>query len=269
MGRIAHGKWGAVDVYSVEGSQLRTYDQVPGFSPLTFEWSRDGSKILFVDFGGRPDAEGTTIVELDLGTGECTELFPRIGGVAGWLRFSPELERMSYYRGDPNTREMQLVVADFGSVTGIVLADEATMEEGELSRFVRPQLSPDGSLVMFGTMFHEIGGRNFRYQLWVTAADGSGEPRRIASAYQIPSAVWNATGTYIAYSTWERGQLGPGSVYVVEVGAGDRQEIELPPGLDGPGVLDGSPDGRVDRARELVGEPRAPGHRKRPEALGR
>jgi Tol biopolymer transport system component len=244
MGRIAHGRWGAVDVYSVEGDQLQTYEQVPGFSPVTFEWSKDGSKILFVDLGGRLDAEGATIVELDLGTGERTELFPRIGGVGGWLRFSPELEMMSYYRGDPNTREMQLVVAGFGSATGVVLADETRMEEGRLTRFVRPQLSPDGSLVLFGTRQHEIGGRDFRYQLWVTAADGSGEPRRIAFAYHIPFASWNATGTHVAYSTWEKDMLGPGSLNVVQVDTGERHEIPLPPGLDGPGVVDWSPDGR-------------------------
>jgi Tol biopolymer transport system component len=247
MSRIAGLKWDAVDVYSFEDSQIRTYEPVPGFSPLTFEWSRDGSKILFPDLGGRPGAEGTTVVELDLGSGQSRELFPRIGGVAGWLRFSPELEKMAFYARDADSPEMQLVVADFGSPTGVVLADEATMEEGGLSRFVRPQLSPDGSMVLFGTrgtLGRHTGGRNFPYQLWVTAADGSGEPRRIASAYHIPFGTWNSAGTHVAYSTWEDGQQGPGSVYLVEVETGETHEIPLPTGLDGPGVLDWSPDGR-------------------------
>jgi Tol biopolymer transport system component len=244
MRKIAIGKWGTVDVYSFEDQQLRTYQVGPGFSLGTLEWTTDGSRTLFADLGGRPDAEGMTVVGLDLSTGDTRELFPRISGVSGWLRLLPKLGKMAFYRGDPNAREMQLVVADFGSVDGVVLADETKMEDGRLSRWVRPQLSPDGSKVLFGTIQHEIGGRDFRYQLWVTAADGSGAPRRLAAAYWIPCATWHPESTYIAFNTWEEDEMGPGNLYVVDVETGDQHEIALPPGLEGMEVHDWSPNGR-------------------------
>ena len=78
------------------------------------------------------------------------ELVAPIVGARG-LRASPDGRKMLFYRGPRESRENQLVVADLGMPEGIVFADEAKMEDGILSRWVRPQFTRDGSKVLFGT----------------------------------------------------------------------------------------------------------------------
>jgi Tol biopolymer transport system component len=150
---------------------------------------------------------------------------------------------MVFYGASREPREMKLVVSELGELDGVVLADEAEMEDGRLARWVRPQLSPDGSKVLFGTQQHEVGGRDFEYQLWVAAADGSGRARRLAAAHWIPYATWHPAGTHVAFNTWEEDEVGPGKLYVVDVETGEQHEIALPPGLEGMEVKDWSSDG--------------------------
>ena len=153
---------------------------------------------------------------------------------------------MAFYRGNRHLREMRLVLADLSrGGQEVVLADEAEMKDGGLARWVRPQLSPDGSQVLFGTQGHEVASRDSLFQLWVTPADGLGEPRLIAAAHMIPYAVWNPAGTHVAYDTWEEDEeRGPGGVFIVDVRTGEQHEIQLPPGRRAADVYCWSPDGK-------------------------
>jgi Tol biopolymer transport system component len=243
MQKIAIQKRGDIEVYSFEDQGLRTYEVGPDYRARTLEWSGDGTRVHFADQGGRPGAEGATVVELDPVTGSTRELFPRMDEPVGRLRLSKDGRKMVFYGASREPREMKLVVSELGELDGVVLADEAEMEDGRLARWVRPQLSPDGSKVLFGTQQHEVGGRDFEYQLWVAAADGSGRARRLAAAHWIPYATWHPAGTHVAFNTWEEDEVGPGKLYVVDVETGEQHEIALPPGLEGMEVKDWSSDG--------------------------
>jgi Tol biopolymer transport system component len=190
-----------------------------------------------------PDA--VTTVELDLATEGLRELYPPIHDVEGWIRLSKDGRKMLFYRGNRNLREMKLVLADLSrGGEELVLADEAEMEDGRLARWVRPQLSPDGSQVLFGTQSHHEG-RDSRFRLWLTPADGSGGAHRIAAAEFIGFAAWHPDGTHIVHNTWEGNlETGSGGIFVLDVRTGEQHEIELPPGTDGMQVYCWSSDGR-------------------------
>jgi Tol biopolymer transport system component len=236
----------AVQVYSFEDRELQTYRVGPEYASAVWEWGTDGTTILFAGRVADQALEAVTTVELDLATGALRQLYPPIHRVAGYLRLSTDGRKMTFYRGNRNLREMKLVLADLSrGGQDLVLADETEMEGGRLARWVPPKLSPDGSLVLFGTQGHHLAGRDSTFQLWVTPADGSGEPRRIAAAHWIPFAVWHPDGSHIAYNTWEEDEeLGRGELFILDVRTGERHEIQLPAGRRNIEVYCWSPDGR-------------------------
>jgi hypothetical protein len=234
------------DVYSFENQELKTYRVSPDYLGAAWEWGEDASKVLFAGWVSDEEPDGITTVELDLATETLRQLYAPIHGVEGWLRLSKDGRKTAFYRGNRNLREMKLVLADLSrGGQDLVLADESEMEGGRLARWVRPQLSPDGSLVLFGTQGHHLAGRDSTFQLWVTPADGSGEPRRVAAAHWIPFAVWHPDGTHVAYNTWEEDEeRGRGELFILDVRTGERHEIQLPAGRRNIEVYCWSPDGR-------------------------
>jgi Tol biopolymer transport system component len=233
-------------VYSFENEEMKTYHVGPEYLGAAWEWGEDGRRVLMAGWVSGQERDSITTVEVDLATGASRQLYPPIHEVEGWVRLSKDGRKIAFYRGNRHLSEMKLVLADLSrGGQEVVLADEAEMEDGGLARWVHPQLSPDGSQVLFGTQGHEVAGRDSLFQLWVTPADGSGEPRRIAAAHLIPYAVWNPAGTHVAYDTWEDDEeRGPGGLFIVDVRTGEQHEIQLPPGRRAADVYCWSSDGK-------------------------
>jgi hypothetical protein len=255
---LIHHPYGsdAFQVYSFEDGEIDTYRVGPEYLGAAWAWGEDGTKIFFAGWVPDRASDAITTVEMDLATGTLRPLYPPIHEVEGWLRLSKDGRKMTFYRGNRNLREMKLVVADLSrGGEGLVLADEAEMEDGRLARWVRPQLSPDGSQLLFGTQGHHLAGRDSTFQLWVTPADGSGEPSRIAAAHWIPFAVWNPQGTHVAYNTWEEDEeRGSGEIFILDVRTGERHEIQLPAGRRNTEVYCWSPDGRWIGVEDASGQ---------------
>ena len=224
-------------VHSLGDQQATSYPLGENVFAGWVSWSRDGSEIIFNEFRQARPTEGTTLFGLDPATGTIRELFPRMKAI-NRLRVSPDGTKMVFYRGGVS----QLVVADLGDPEGVVLVNSADVDNGGLATWVRPQLSPDGSTVLYGTQGDDWG-EDDTCQLWLIAADGSNQ-RRIVSARWIPTAVWHPSGTHIVYNTWEEDEMGPSRLYVVNVESGEQDEIALPSGLDGMMIHQWSPDGK-------------------------
>jgi len=227
-------------VHSLDDQQERSYPLGDEMFAGWVSWSSDGTEVYFNELFLSNRSEGTTLFSLDPATGAVRELFPRIKSI-NRLHSSPDGRRLVFYR-TTEAGGSQLVVTDFGESEGRLLVDETDMDGGSLAGWAPPQLSPDGSRVLYGTQGDDWG-EDDTCQLWMIAADGSNQ-RRIASARWIPSATWHPSGTHIAFNTWEENEMGPGRLFVVNLETGEQQEVTLPEGIAGMMVQQWSPDGK-------------------------
>ena len=110
--------------------------------------------------------------------------------------------------------------------------------DGNLSNWVRPTFSPDGSQVLFGRQGQGQGTGS----LWLVSIDGSNLRKLVSSNNIIHVAFWDPTGRYIAHDGGSRG-----SVSIIEARTGATHDILLPPDLfrqGSPRLQAWSPDGK-------------------------
>lgn len=181
--------------------------------------SYDDFDVKWPSIGPGPDGRGEVVFQhgaalraLDLGTGAAREIEVRIPGARPQLRprrfdvaerlaspsLSPTAKRvLAEARGDIWT-----LPAEHGSPRAL------TRTSGVAER--DPAWSPDGEWVAF---FADATGE---YELYVTAADGSGEPRRLTSGADrfLSSPAWSPDSKKIAF--WDLS----GALQVADVASG-------------------------------------------------
>ena len=107
-----------------------------------------------------------------------------------------------------------------------------------------PALSPDGSQVAY-VVTSVLEEENRRHsEIWLTAADGSGDPMRVTSpSFSASSPRWSPEGRYLVFTSSRPGPDGSreGSTWFLRMDrpAGEASQL---PGLGGSPVF--SPDGR-------------------------
>jgi dipeptidyl aminopeptidase/acylaminoacyl peptidase len=109
-----------------------------------------------------------------------------------------------------------------------------------LDRPAEPAISPDGRWVAYTVTTTDLQANRRRSDLWLVAADGTGQPRRISTdSLGGRGAQWSPDGRRIAYLN-SRG--GTPQIWAYEVAGGTRRQVtSLSTGADG--VL-WSPSGR-------------------------
>ena len=247
MSRIALAENGGneiIHVYSTADRSSRSFRTGLPRNPAKLWWSGDGTEILLVPYSNE---SGTTILALNASDGSIRPLFPRTTDADARLHLTADGQRMLFYRktGDRNNGRRRLMLSDLGDMDGRVLvAEEDT--EGGFSNWVRPVLSPDGSRALFATGPWARG----RNELWVVSTDGS-DLRRLATVTFDPegpagggshkpflhAAFWSPNGRFIAYDDSQ-------SLFIIDVETRKQREIPPPPGFEGLGVVDWSPDGK-------------------------
>ena len=226
MKRIAFSeRYTGIHVYSVEDRSLRFFPRdLNRQGPAQMWWSGDGRKLLTVPYG---TGISKAIHALNLEDGTSRALFPGIRP-AERFHLTADGSQMIYYKGERRPPQRQLVLSATGDPNGLVLAVEPD-PDGNLSNWVRPKFSPDGSQVLFGRQRQDMGS------LWLVSIDGS-NLRKLVSSNVIRDAFWDPTGRYIAHGGGSRG-----SISVIEVETGATHDILLPPDL----IRQGSPRPRA------------------------
>jgi dipeptidyl aminopeptidase/acylaminoacyl peptidase len=118
--------------------------------------------------------------------------------------------------------------------------------EDDIMKFVwiaEGQISPDGSQVAFTRVTINEEKNEYETSLWVTAASGSGEPRRLTSSTRDSSPRWSPDGKTIAFvrATEKDGKPQPSQIYVLQLDGGDARALtEIARGASAPVW---SPDG--------------------------
>ncbi len=121
-----------------------------------------------------------------------------------------------------------------------------TITESDLYKFVwiaDPQISPDGAQIVFTRVVVNEKQEDYETSLWVVAASGAEEPRRLTSGTRDTTPRWSPDGRRIAFvrATEREGRTQPAQVFVLALDGGEARPLtDLPRGAGGPVW---SPDG--------------------------
>lgn len=120
--------------------------------------------------------------------------------------------------------------------------------EMDLFRFVwigDPQMSPDGSDVVFVRVAVNKKKDGYDTALWVVPADGSAAPRPFTTGPRDTAPRWSPDGRRLAFlrALEKDGTPQPGQIHLIERGGGEARAVtDLPKGATAP---EWSPDGRT------------------------
>ncbi len=135
---------------------------------------------------------------------------------------------------------VSLPLASFG-------ADKRMITEMDLFKFVwiaDPQISPDGSRIVFVRVW--VNQKTDRYEtaLWIVSTNG-GAPRQLSAGPRDSGPRWSPDGRALAFSrsAEKEGRPQPPQIYLMSLDGGEAQPLtELPLGAGGP---EWSPDGKT------------------------
>src|SRR6188474_514952 len=106
-----------------------------------------------------------------------------------------------------------------------------------------PQVSPDGSTVVFVKVTVNSAKTNYDTSLWSVSTSGSEEPRRLTSGTRDSGPRWSPDGKFLAFV---RSSETPGSfsqIYLLPMSGGEAFQLtSVARGTSGAGVW--SPDGK-------------------------
>ncbi len=199
---ITFGEAPAIFVMNADGSGSRRVSVEPKQIVLGARWSPGGSEILFIGDTPADDGHegfGIYVVRSD-GTG-LRRIVPELNGTPQW---SPDGDRILFQSGS------RLVTVDS---TGSDLRPVVRLDG--LTRDVHFRWSPRGDRLLY---VQPVGpGRE--NELWVAAADGSGE-RLVAKDLQWPDAgaAWSPDGRLVAFTR-------DGDIWTVDVEGGAEQQV--------------------------------------------
>ncbi len=137
--------------------------------------------------------------------------------------WTPDSRRILHVRLNDSWEDHEIVETDpDGGDPRTVLVDTDFFDYGAGRTFGYPQVSPDGSRILFRS--HRSGWINY----WLAPMDGKGEPRPIAAAEADQSgAVWSPDGRWIAYTENHNGHH---DLRAVAVEGGDPRVLDSPDG---------------------------------------
>ena len=210
LGSSGHFLASQMPGWSPKGNWI-SYVSDKGGSPEIWVWStRDGTEMQLTELGGRinsmawsPDERsiafaGDRYGNYDIWTVEvATRRVRRITNDKLYEVFptwTPDSQRILYVRLDDAWEDHDVIsVSADGSSSRTVLQDRDFFDYGAGATFAYPQVSPDGTQVLFRSQ--RSGWINY----WVASIEG-GEPRPVAAAEaDQSSAVWSPDGSWIAY----------------------------------------------------------------------
>ncbi len=211
---------------------------------IGFDWSPDGTKLVFSD---RVDKESTyDLYIVDVASGEVTQLTSDDQSDEEEPDWSPTDDVVAYHhapKGDGIPAEgYDVYTVDVSDGTTTQLTDNEWWDYS-------PLWSPDGeSIAFFSTRddFHSEDGP-YEWDLWLMDADGSNERRLTEQATRKMDATWSPDGESIAYeSRCDDDYCGndyDDNIYVVDVSSGKLRRVTTK-GKRGEGWPSWSPDSR-------------------------
>jgi len=125
---------------------------------------------------------------------------------------------------------------------------ERLMTEMDLHKFVwiaDPQISPDGSQIVFVRVSVNAKGDGYDTALWTVPAGGKSEPARLTAGPHDTSPRWTRDGKRLAFirAVDKDGKTQPTQVFFLDMTGGEaRQLTDLPKGAASPAW---SPDGKT------------------------
>jgi dipeptidyl aminopeptidase/acylaminoacyl peptidase len=125
--------------------------------------------------------------------------------------------------------------------------EKRLITENDLMKFIwiaDPQISPDGSQVVFTRVTVNDKQEDYETSLWTVPARGGEEPRRLTSGTRDSSPRWSPDGKHVAFArAIERdGKPQPAQIYLLTLDGGEARPItDLPRGANSPVW---SPDGK-------------------------
>jgi len=128
------------------------------------------------------------------------------------------------------------------------LAEKRGITEKDLFKFVwvaDPQISPDGSQVVFVRVTADEKKDQYETGIWVAKTDGSEPPRKLTGGSRDNSPRWSADGRKLAFvrSVEKDGRPQPAQLFVLAMDGGEARAVtEIPRGAGNP---QWSPDGRT------------------------
>ncbi len=96
----------------------------------------------------------------------------------------------------------------------------------ELTGVADPRLSPDGSRVAYQVWTIDREANEYRGAIWVTALDGSEEPRRFTSGERRDgSPQWSPDGRWLAFTSNRGGEKQQPQLYVIPAEGGEARKL--------------------------------------------
>jgi dipeptidyl aminopeptidase/acylaminoacyl peptidase len=129
----------------------------------------------------------------------------------------------------------------------LLAADKRTITEMDLFKFVwiaDPQISPDGSRVVFVRVWVNQKADRYDSALWIVPTNG-GAPRQLTAGPRDASPRWSPDGKTLAFlrSGEKDGRPQPAQIYLLSFDGGEAQQLTDSP--RNPASFEWSPDGKT------------------------